>query len=82
MVAVVTSKPGTEGKKYRIATPSDMRTFQEAEGYLKEKHEKLMSEWGMTPVPDEEIPLTMPGGIHTPTYGMKTWGSCSIVGKN
>jgi len=75
MVAVVISKAGTSGKKYRIAITKDMETYQKAGEYLKEKREKLMAEWGMDPVPDEEIPQTMPGGIHTPTYGMTTWGS-------
>jgi putative DNA methylase len=75
MVAVVTSRAGTNGKKYRISTAKDVQSFQKAEEYLKEKRDKLIAEWGMDPVPDEEMPRTMPGGIHTPTYGMTTWGS-------
>jgi putative DNA methylase len=39
MVAVVTTKAGTNGKKYRIATANDVQTFQKAEEYLKEKRE-------------------------------------------
>lgn len=59
MVAVVTNKPGTNGKKYRIATAKDIQTFQEAEDYLREKRDKLLVEWGMDPVPDEEAPGTL-----------------------
>ncbi len=33
MVAVVTTKTGTNGKKYRIATTKDIETFQRAEEY-------------------------------------------------
>jgi len=75
MVVVVLHKSGTNGKAYRIATDEDIQTFLQAEEYLKEKRRQLMVEWGMDPVPDEDIPSTMPGGIHTPAYGMTTWGS-------
>jgi len=55
-LAVVTHKPGTSGKKYRIATERDMAIFKEAETRLQEKREKLLPEWGMDPVPDEMLP--------------------------
>ena len=53
MVAVVTHKPGTTGKRYRVATDADLAVFREAEAYLAEKREKLTLEWGMDAVPDE-----------------------------
>ncbi len=59
MVAVVTSRAGANGKKYRIATARDMETYQKAEEYLREKRGNLMAEWGMDPVPDEEAPGTL-----------------------
>ena len=37
MVAVVTHKPGTRGKRYRVATEADLTLFQEAEAYFAEK---------------------------------------------
>jgi adenine-specific DNA methylase len=84
MVAVVTHRPGTSGKRYRTATEEDMGVFREAEGYLKEKREKLMAEWGLDPVPDEPIHTPdnqeyRPGNLlynFTPVvlYGMTTWG--------
>ena len=56
MVAVVTHKPGTTGKRYRLATDADLTVFREAEAYLAEKREKLTLEWGMEAVPDEPLP--------------------------
>ncbi len=55
MAAVVMHKPGTSGKKYRVAADKDLQSFKEAEEYLKEKREKLMLEWGIDPVPDEPL---------------------------
>jgi len=55
MIAVVLHHPQKQGKTYRIATEKDMQVFKEAEEYLKEKRERLRMEWGMDPVPDEEI---------------------------
>jgi len=74
MVAVVLRRPGEKGKKYRLASDRDLDAFKKAEKYLEEKRAKLMDEWGIDPIPNEEIPSTMPGGIHTPTYGMNKWG--------
>jgi adenine-specific DNA methylase len=44
MVAVVLHKPGTTGKKYRIATEKDVEVFKSAEKYLEKKRQKLMEE--------------------------------------
>lgn len=74
MIAVVLHKPGTNGKKYRIATEKDMRIFREAEAYLKEKREKLMPEWGIDPVPDEALPPVGTLGFRIQRYHMDTWG--------
>ena len=75
MVAVVLSKPETTGKSYRPATERDMRFAAKAGDHLTRKEKELTMKWGMDPIPDEVIPSTMPGGIHTPAYGMTTWGS-------
>lgn len=84
MVAVVTHKPGTIGKRYRVATDADHTVFREAEAYLAEKQEKLRIVWGMESVPDEIIHT--PDGKEyksgnllynfTPVvlYGMTKWG--------
>ncbi|MBN1472867.1 MAG: DUF1156 domain-containing protein [Syntrophaceae bacterium] len=81
MVAVVTHKAGTSGKRYRIATTQDTAVFAEAEAYLQEKREKLMLEWGMDPVPDEKIPL-MSGVFNVPIYGINHWGELFNLRQN
>lgn len=53
MVAVVLSRP--QGKAYRLATKRDVEFYRKAEEYLEEKRKKLWEEWGIDPVPDEEI---------------------------
>jgi adenine-specific DNA methylase len=76
MVAVVLHKPGTKGKKYRLATERDVEIFKEAEEYLAKKRARLMEEWGVDPVPDEplvRVPVTF-GVINVWVYGMNTWG--------
>ncbi|MCL0077447.1 DUF1156 domain-containing protein, partial [Dehalococcoidia bacterium] len=78
MLAVVLHKSGTNGKRYRIATDEDVKTFQKAEEYLKEKQAKLMAEWGMDPVPDEPTPEGKGRGAERAfsvrNYGMNIWG--------
>ena len=78
MVAVVTHKPGTTGKRYRVATDADLAVFQSAEAYLAGKREKLTLEWGMDAVPDEPTPEGKGSGAERAfsvrNYGMNTWG--------
>jgi len=74
MVAVVLHHPKRRGKTYRIATVEDMRIFEEAEEYLKEKRDKLMLEWGMDPVPDEALPPKETLGFRVQRYGILKWG--------
>jgi len=74
MVAVVLHKPRTAGKRYRLATKKDLEVFQEAERYLEEKRQKLMDEWGIDPVPDEELPPKETLGFRVQRYGMLKWG--------
>ncbi len=78
MVAVVTHKPGTKGKKYRVATDRDMDMYKEAQQYLEQKRETLMTEWGMDPVPDEPTPEGKGSGAERAfsvrNYGLNKWG--------
>jgi len=60
------------GKRYRLATEKDLEIFEEAEKYLEEKRKKLMDDWGIDPVPNEEIPL-MSGTFNVPLYGITKW---------
>jgi putative DNA methylase len=73
MLIVVLQNPKIPGKTYRVATENDLKIFKSAEKYLEEKRKKLMDEWGIDPVPDEEIPL-MSGTFNVPLYGMTKWG--------
>jgi adenine-specific DNA methylase len=78
MVAVVLHHPKRRGKTYRIASVEDVRIFEEAEEYLKDKREKLMLGWGMDPVPDEPTPEGKGRGAERAfsvrNYGMNAWG--------
>ena len=73
MVVIILHHPKKQGKTYRIAKEKDLEIFREAEKYLKEKRVKLIDEWGINPVPDEEIPL-MSGVFNVPIYGLNKWG--------
>ena len=74
MVAVVLSKGKGEGKYYRLATEKDMEIYKEAEKYLEEKRNKLMEEWGIDPVPDEELEWNNLKQRDVMRYGMLKWG--------
>ncbi len=74
MVAVVLNHLKKQGKTYRIATEQDIQTFRSAEEYLKEKREKLMMEWGMEPVPDEDMDVNDPTTVAGRGYGINKWG--------
>jgi len=74
MVAVVTHKPGTSGKRYRVATEADLEIFRAAQAYLAEKREKLMLMWGIDPVPDEPLPPTGTLGFRVQRYNIVQWG--------
>ena len=73
LIAVVLHKPGERGKRYRLATARDVEVFRRAEKYLEEKRKKLAEEWGMDPVPDEEL-HDIKGRFNIYRYGMRKWG--------
>jgi len=75
MVAVILTKPGEIGKRYRVATEEDMEAFNKAAEYMEEKRKKLHDLWGIDPVPDEEMPPRGTLGFRVQPYGMTTWGS-------
>ena len=74
MVAVVINSSNRQGKTYRLATEKDLEIFKEAEKYLEEKRKKLKEEWGIDPVPDEEMPPKETLGFRVQRYGMLKWG--------
>ncbi len=77
MIAVVLYKPGEKGKRYRIATEKDMEVFRRVEKALRIKRESLMAQWGMDPVPDEDLPPKNSHravGSQLPLYDFRNWG--------
>jgi len=75
MMVVVLHKSDITGKTYRIATNSDAAVYIEAGAYLERRVPVLREAWGIEPVPDEDIPTSMPGGIHPPNYGQIKFGA-------
>lgn len=75
LVAVVTLRPGEQGRHYRLATDRDYEAVHKAQGQVA----ALIEEWerggrqGLCPVPDETLPL-MSGTFNVPLYGVRTWG--------
>jgi len=73
MVAVVLNRP--QGKAYRLATEKDVIFYRKAEEYLEEKRKKLWEEWGIDPVPNEDLPPKNTLGFGVQRYGMLKWGN-------
>lgn len=70
LVVVVLYKPGEQGKRYRIATESDLQLFKEAEELLREKVENWR--WLDNPLPDDDI-NNLKGRINIYIYGLRKW---------
>jgi putative DNA methylase len=75
LLAVVTLKPGEQGRHYRLPTERDFEAVWKAQKRLA----AMLEEWerggkrGLCPVPDEPLPL-MSGTFNVPIYGMNRWG--------
>ena len=70
MVTVVTRHPEKDGKSYRLPTDRDLEGLRSAEVALEAKRESLRNEWGIDPVPDEDIPTTELRRVSVPLYGL------------
>ncbi len=76
ITAVVTLKPGEQGRHYRMPTPEDYAAVMRAQ----ERVENLLDEWGqggkqdLCPVPDEPLPPIGTLGFRVQRYGMLQWG--------
>jgi len=79
LLAVVTLKPGVQGRNYRLPTQQDYEAVWKAQKRLK----SILDEWekggkkGLCPVPDEPMPLERQkgsSGFRVLLYGMKTFG--------
>lgn len=78
LVAVITQKPGTAGKNYRIATNKDLTCFLNTEKNLQEKYLELKNLIGIEPIPNEHTPDGKGRGAERAfsikNYGLNTWG--------
>jgi len=80
MTAVVTLKPGIQGRHYRLPTENDYKAVWKAQQRLK----AILDEWerggkkGLCPVPDEPTPAGGGSGagraFSVQKYGMMKWG--------
>ena len=80
LLAVVTLKPGEQGRHYRLPTEADYQAVWKAQRRLKE----ILDEWerggrkGLCPVPDEPTPAGGGSGagraFSVQRYGMLQWG--------
>jgi adenine-specific DNA methylase len=76
LLAVVTLKPGEQGRHYRLPREADYQAVWKAQQRLKE----ILDEWersgrkGLCPVPDEPLPPVGTLGFRVQRYGMLQWG--------
>ena len=76
MTAVVTLKPGEQGRHYRLPNDADYAAVHLAQTRVARK----LVEWerggrqGLCPVPDEPLPLIGTLGFRVQRYGMLQWG--------
>jgi len=76
MLAVVTLRPGEQGRHYRLPTERDYEAVRRAQ----ERLAAILGEWerggrqGLCPVPDEPLPPIGTLGFRVQRYGMLQWG--------
>ncbi|GBD00299.1 hypothetical protein HRbin18_00004 [bacterium HR18] len=76
LLAVVTLRPGEQGRHYRLPTEADYEAVWKAQQRLK----AILDEWeqggrqGLCPVPDEPLPPVGTLGFRVQRYGMLQWG--------
>jgi adenine-specific DNA methylase len=72
LFCVVTTKPGKQGRHYRLPTERDTAAVQQAAAELERRIAAHTGELSL--VPDEEISLNEIRRISVPIYGMMAWG--------
>jgi len=84
MLAVVTLRPGEQGRHYRFPTEQDYKAVWKAQKRLV----AILGEWerdgkqGLCPVPDEPLPPTGTLGFRVQRYGMLQWGDLFTARQN
>ena len=72
LFCVVTTKPGQQGRFYRLPTERDLDAVRKAAEELEQR--KAEHNGTLNLVPDEPLPV-MSGVFNAPLYGHNTWGS-------
>lgn len=73
LLAVVTLFPGEQGRKYRLPTDSEYEAVSKAHKRL-EKIAGTKLPNGLSPVPDEPLPIGYSQAFPITTWGPTTWG--------
>ena len=72
LFVVVTTRPGKQGRFYRMSIDADLQAIRNASEELERRNHLNVSDRSL--VPDEEISLNEIRRISVPIYGMTTWG--------
>ncbi len=70
LVAVVTSQPGSNGKRYRDATDTDIAAYERATESLR----RVLTQHGNDVLPREPL-KPWSGVFNAPLFGLTTWGA-------
>lgn len=70
LFCVVTTRPGEQGRHYRLPTDADLEAVHRAAEELERR--KAAHTGDLSLVPEEPLPL-MSGVFNVPLYGMETW---------
>jgi len=74
MIAVVLKNPSKSGKLYRLASSFDVGVFESTKRALDELEPVLSKKWGLSAIPDEELPPKETLGFRVQRYGILNWG--------
>lgn len=72
LFCVVTTRPGQQGRFYRLPTERDLAAVKRSEEELERR--KMERSGALSLVPEEPLPM-MSGVFNAPLYGHSTWGS-------
>jgi putative DNA methylase len=72
LFCVVTTRPGHQGRFYRLPTERDLQAVKKAASELEQR--KVTYNGSPSLVPDEPLPI-MSGVFNAPIYGHNTWSS-------